>query len=157
VVDDKGQSASATTSVTVAVPPVAPKPVTSDLCSIHFERDARRPTRVDNEAKACLDQVALNMRQNADARLAIVANASADEKNGTKIASERAVNTKVYLVSDKGIDASRIDAYTGSLNGMAASTTLIPSGATFDTTGDTPVDESALKAHPAAPARHKQK
>jgi hypothetical protein len=157
VLDDKGQSASAATSVTVAAPPVAPKPVTSDLCSIHFERDVHRPSRVDNEAKACLDQVALNMRQNADARLAIVANASADEKNGQRIAAERAVNTKAYLVSDKGIDASRIDAYTGSLNGMTASTTLIPSGATLDATGDTPVDESAVKARPVAPARHNHK
>jgi hypothetical protein len=31
---------------------------------------------------------------------------------------------------------------------MDVSTTLIPPGATFDTTGDTPVDESAVKTHP---------
>lgn len=147
VVDDKGQTASGSTSVTVAALPVAPKPLTSDLCTIHFDRDVHRPARVDNEAKACLDQVALNLQRSADAKVAIVGNASAGEKNGNKIASQRAINTKAYLVSDKGIDASRIDVYTGSLNGMTVSNTLVPSGATFDATGDTPVDESA--AHPA--------
>jgi hypothetical protein len=157
VVDDKGQTASQPTTVTIAALPVAPKPKTSDLCTLHFERDVHRPSRVDNEAKACLDQVALNLQQSGEARLAIVGNASTGEKSGQRIASERAVNTKAYLVSDKGIDSSRIDIYTGSLDGMTVSTTLIPSGATFDTTGDTPVDESTLKAHPAAPVRHNTK
>jgi outer membrane protein OmpA-like peptidoglycan-associated protein len=157
VADDKGQTASQPTSVTIAALPVAPKPRTSELCTIHFERDVHRPTRVDNEAKACLDQVALNLQQSGDARLAIVGNASAEEKSGQRIASERAVNTKAYLVSDKGIDSSRIDIYAGSLNGMTVSTTLIPSGAAFDATGDTPVDESTLKVHSPAPARHNPK
>jgi opacity protein-like surface antigen/outer membrane protein OmpA-like peptidoglycan-associated protein len=157
VVDDKGQTASQPTTVTITAPPAAPKPTTSDLCSIRFERDVRRPSRVDNEAKACLDQVALNLQQSADAKLAIVGNASTEEKDGKKIASERAVNTKAWLVSEKGIDSSRIAVYTGSLNEMTVSSTLIPSGATFSATGDTPVNESVLKAHPATPARHNRK
>jgi hypothetical protein len=152
VADDKGQTASQQTSVTIAALPIAPKPKTSDLCTLHFERDVRRPSRVDNEAKACLDQVALNLQQNGDSRLAIVGNDSTEEKGGQRIASERALNTKAYLVSDKGIDSSRIDIYTGTFNGMTVSTTLIPSGATFDTTGDTPVDTSTLKVHTHAPA-----
>ncbi len=140
VVDDKNQTASGTTMVTVAVPVAAAKPMTSDLCSIHFDRDARRPSRVDNEAKACLDEIALNLQHNSDAKLAVVGNAATEERNSKKLATERAVNTKTYLVSEKGIDSSRIVVYTGSQNGRIVSTTLIPVGATMDTTGDIPVE-----------------
>jgi len=140
VADDKGQTASGTTSVTVSIPAAAPKPLTSELCSIQFERDVARPSRVDNEAKACLDEIALNLQRSSDAKLAIVGNTASGEKGGKKLATERAVNTKAYLVSEKGVDASRIAVYTGSQDGKTVSTTLIPAGATLDSTGNTPVD-----------------
>jgi opacity protein-like surface antigen/outer membrane protein OmpA-like peptidoglycan-associated protein len=140
VVDDKAQTASSTTSVTVEAPVVAPKPTTSDLCPAHFDRDLRRPARVDNEAKACLDEVALTLQRSSDANLAIVGNADSNEKNSQKLAAERAVNTKAYLVGEKGIDSTRIRVYTGSQNGKIVSITLIPADATFDATGDTPVE-----------------
>jgi outer membrane protein OmpA-like peptidoglycan-associated protein len=139
VVDDKGQTASGTTPVTVVIPAAAPKPMTSSLCSIHFDRDVLRPSRVNNESKACLDEIALNLQRSSDAQLAIVGNASSGEKGGKKLAAERAVNTKAYLVNEKGIDASRIAVYTGSEDGKTVSTTLIPATATFDSTGDIPV------------------
>jgi outer membrane protein OmpA-like peptidoglycan-associated protein len=139
VVDDKGQTASGTTSVTVAAPVVAAKPTTSELCSVQFSRDSRRPARVDNEGKACLDGIALNLQQSSDAQLAIVGNAASGERGGKKLAGERAANTKDYLVKGKGIDAARIVVYTGSQDGKTVTTTLIPAGATFDSTGDTPV------------------
>jgi opacity protein-like surface antigen len=139
VVDDKGLSASGTTSVAVVVPAPAPKPTTSGLCSISFERDARRPSRVDNEAKACLDQIALTLQQSSDARLAIVGEAGSHERGGAKLASERAGNARAYLVNEKGIDSSRVAVYTSSQDGKTVTTTLIPAGATFDSTGDTPV------------------
>jgi outer membrane protein OmpA-like peptidoglycan-associated protein len=139
VVDDKGQTASGTTLVTVEAPVAAPRPVTSELCSIHFDRDARRPARVDNEGKACLDEIALDLQRSSNAQLAIVGNAASGERGGKKLATERAVNTKAYLVSEKGIDSTRIAVYTGSQNGKTVTTTLIPSGATFDDTGDTAV------------------
>src|SRR5665213_2031234 len=139
VVDDKGQTASGTTSVTVAVPVAAPKPLTSDLCPVHFDRYARRPARVDNQGKACLDEVALNLQRNSDANLALVGNAAGGEKDDRKLAAQRASNTKAYLVGEKGIDSSRIAVYTGTQDGKVVSTTLIRAGATFDATGDTPV------------------
>jgi hypothetical protein len=139
-VDDKGQTASAKASVMVTVPVAAPKPVTSALCSVSFDRDPRRPSRVDNEGKACLDEIALDLQRSSDAQLAIVGNAASGERGLKKLATERAVNTKAYLVSEKGIDSSRIAIYTGSQDGKTVSTTLIPAGATFDATGDVPVD-----------------
>jgi len=158
VVDDKGQSASCTTTVTVNAPPPPPAPTTQALCSITFDRDKKRPTRVDNEAKACLDDIALNLQRSSDAKLAVVGNASADEKAGAKAAASRAVNTKDYLVKEKGIDASRISVYTGSQDAKSATSTLVPTGATLDQTGLTAVDESATKVvERTAPAKHKKK
>jgi opacity protein-like surface antigen len=139
VVDDKGQSASSTTMVTVIAPVAAPKPMTSELCSIGFERDPRRPTRVDNEAKACLDGIALNLERSSGARLGLVGYAESGEKGGSRIAAERAVNTKAYLVKEKGIDVSRIAIYTGSQDRKAVSATLIPVDASFDSAVYTPV------------------
>ena len=156
VVDDKGQTASATTAVTLSAPPPPPAPTTSSLCSVNFERDKRRPTRVDNEGKACLDDVALKLQQSSDAKLALVGNAASTEKRGSTLAAQRAENTKDYLVKEKGIDASRISVYTGTQDGKTVTTTLIPAGANMDTTGTTPVDESAL-AHPRHRARRHHK
>jgi hypothetical protein len=160
VVDDKGQSASCTTTVTVNAPPPPPAPTTSALCSITFDRDTKRPTRVDNEAKACLDDIALNLQRSSDAKLAVAGNATSAEKAAAAKkkkkptvdpAAERAVNTKQYLVTEKGIDASRIAVYTGNQDSTAVTSTLIPAGATLDTNGLTPVDESAVKAVPRTP------
>ena len=108
-VDDKGHSASATAPVSVIAPPPPPPPpapLASSLCSVGFERDKARPTRVDNEAKACLDDIALALQRTSDAKLALVGNEDAkemkidarEEKLKTRhkkpsFASERAVNT----------------------------------------------------------------
>ena len=154
VVDDKGQTASSTTTVTVAAPPV-PHVSTSNLCSINFDRDKRRPARVNNEAKACLDDIALNLQRTSDAKIAVVGNAASGEKMGPKLAAERAVNTKAYLVKEKGIDSSRISVYTGTSDGKTVNTTLIPAGATMDSGSITAVDETAV-TKPAPRKRHKK-
>lgn len=169
VSDDKGQTASGTCSVTVNAP-AAPAPKTSTLCSITFSRDKRRPARVDNEAKACLDDVALNAQRSADASLVVVGNSTADEQNPPKakkgkkaatpanLAAQRAVNTKDYLVKEKGIDASRIQVRTGTAGAQEVENYLVPAGANFDTDvpGTTAVDESTVQAQPrkALPQRH---
>jgi hypothetical protein len=165
VVDDKGQSASATTSVTVIAPPPPPPPpapMASSLCSVSFERDKVRPTRVDNEAKACLDDVALSLQRSADAKLALVGNADGKEtsmkgKHKPNFAAERAVNTKDYLVTEKGIDASRIMVYTGTDDAQTVTTSLIPSGAANPAASDPAVDESAVKAIPRTPVKKMKK
>jgi len=153
-VDDKGQTASTTTTVSIAAPPAPPKIVTSNLCSINFDRDTRRPTRVNNEAKACLDDIALNLQRTSDAKIAVAGNAASTEKMGPKLAAQRAENTKQYLVKEKGIDPSRISVYTGTEDGKTVNTTLIPSGATLDSGSMTSVDESAIQTPVAHGRRH---
>ena len=163
VVDDKGQTASQMTTVTVIAPPAPPQVQTQSLCSVGFDRDAKRPTRVDNEGKACLDDLALNLQRTTDSKLAIVGNAASSEKKGPMLAGERAVNTKDYLVKEKGIDGSRVMVYTGTQDAKTVATTLVPAGATLDMTGLTAVDETAVHAQPrtalhaSKKAHHKKK
>ena len=157
VTDDKGQSASSTTTVAIQVPPTAPAPVTQKLCSIHFDRDAKRPTRVDNEAKACLDDIALSLQHSPDAKVAIEGNTAANAtrpnaKAALSTATQRAVNTKDYLVTDKGIDASRVAVYTGSTDSNIVDIVMIPSGSSIDLSGLTPADDS-VKAVPRVGVR----
>jgi hypothetical protein len=151
VVDDTGKQATATTTVSILPPPPPPPPplapTTSSLCTTSFERDKARPVRVDNEAKACLDDVTMSLQQDPNAKLALVGTEASTEARRSKgrVAAQRAADTKDYLVTDKGIDASRIMLYTGTADSETVTTTLVPSGATLDTTGLTPVDESTIK------------
>ncbi len=175
VSDDKGHTATANTTVTIVAPPPPPQPHTQALCSLSFSTDKRRPTRVDNEAKACLDQVALDLKQQADAKLEIVGESNAHEKELEQreearqqrnrrvhvehYAAQRAVNAKDYLVTQQGIDASRISVATSDTDGQEAQDYLVPAGANFesDVSGTTPVDESTIKPevrHPL-PMRHR--
>lgn len=162
VQDDKAHTVSSTTSVEVQVPPPPPPPKSSTLCSIQFG-DKRRPERVTNEAKACLDDVALNAQQKPDATVVIVGNsAPLPEKKGrhhkkemtaADIAAQRAVNTKDYLVTDKGIDPSRIQVKAGASGTDEVQDYLVPSGANFDNDvpGTTAIDATAVKAQPRNP------
>ena len=157
VSDDKGHSVSAGTSVTITKPYVKPIPHASALCPISFDMDRKRPTRLDNEAKACLDQVAGALKNDPTATVVVVGEANAMEKAPPKrkhakiqdLAAERAENTKDYLVNEEqsGIDASRVAVRTGAEDSQSVQTYLVPAGATFenDVQGTTPVDESAVK------------
>jgi hypothetical protein len=171
VSDDKGQIATASTSVTITAPYVPPTPHAEALCSLSFDKDKRRPTRVDNEAKACLDEVALDLQKQSDAKAVVVGEATAQEKTLPKhhrknakvvdLAAERAVNTKDYLVKEKGIDASRVSVATGSADSKTVEDYIVPAGADFasDVHGTTVVDESAVKPQVRKPlgARHHAK
>ncbi|MDR3738832.1 MAG: OmpA family protein [Terracidiphilus sp.] len=168
VADDKTHTASAETSVTIVAPPPPPIPHASALCSLSFDRDPKRPTRVDNEAKACLDEVALGLQKQSDAKAVIIGESTAAEKLPPKhhrknakvldIAAQRAVNAKDYLVKEKGIDPSRISVVTSAQDGQKIEDYLVPAGATFtsDVQGTTPVDESGVtpQERKPLPERH---
>jgi hypothetical protein len=176
VSDDKGHSATASTNLTISAPYIPPAPKTQALCTINFSTDKKRPMRVDNEAKACLDQVALDLKQQADAKAVVVGEQTSDEaakeakqqayaarhRHATvdMYAAQRAVNAKDYLVTEQGIDASRISVATGTTDGQTAENYLVPAGANFstDVSGTTPVDETAVKpqTRKALPERHHQ-
>jgi len=134
---------------------------TQALCSIGFDKDKARPTRVDNEAMACLDEVAVYLGREADAKVVVVGESTAAEKTPAKrkhakvldIAAQRAVNTRDYLVTEKGADASRVSVVTGTTDGETVEDYLVPAGASFtaDVSGTAPVDETAVKPETRKP------
>jgi len=149
VIDDKGQSANADCTVTIVVPPPHHHQV-QQLCSIDFAHDTKRPTRVDNEAKACLDAVALNLQQHPDETLVVVGDTAGTEAGS---AAQRAVNTKNYLVTEKGIDPTRVTVVTGDEGAPGVQDYLVPPDAVFtsDVPGTTPVDETQVKPQERKP------
>ena len=130
VVDDLGKSAVSTAPVTILAPPPPPPPSTRNLCSVSFDRDRKRPVRVDNEAKGCLDDIALELNREAEATLVIVG--KHDPQESPEAAAERTLNVKQYLVVEKGIDPTRIDVRTGEATGRTVDNVLVPKGATWD-------------------------
>jgi outer membrane protein OmpA-like peptidoglycan-associated protein len=156
--DSRGLTGQATAQVMVENPP-PPPPKSAKLSQCDFPNE-KKPWRVDNTCKAILDDVAKNLQQNPDNKLVIVGNAEPTEKR-KNLAGERAVNSKAYLVggeAKQGIDASRIEVRTGSGGTKTAEYWIVPSGATFDSTGAQTVDESRVMAvpdHPKPMARKK--
>jgi hypothetical protein len=147
-VDDRGQAASATIAVEVATPPpppLAPAPAVRKLCGVSFERDRKRPVRVDNEAKACLDEIALQLTRDPNATLIVVGKHDATEK--PEAAAERTLNVKQYMTDEKRIDPSRIQLRTGENTGRMVDDVLVPQGATWDPVGTTSFDPSQIHRH----------
>src|SRR4029078_7280526 len=104
-----------------------------------------RPARVDNEAKAILDDVALRLQREADSKAVVVGNAAGNAKNKARLAGQRAINTKDYLTREKGIDPSRISVMTGGEDEDKSDIYIVPPGATFNEQNTQPVDESKMK------------
>lgn len=152
VSDDKSQTASANCSIAIKAPPPPPNPHVQPLCSIEFSKDKKRPTRVDNEAKACLDEVALALQQHPDNNLVVVGEAQNTEGLDV-VGAQRAVNTKNYLTTEKGIDPSRITVVTGNEGTQGVEEYLVPAGAIFtsDVQGTHAVDETQVKPQERKP------
>jgi len=156
--DSRGLTANSSAQVTVENPP-PPPPKASKLSQCDFP-NVKKPWRVDNTCKAILDDVALRLQQEPDAKLVIVGNADPSEKR-KNLAAERAVDSKAYLSggeAKQAIDASRIETRTGNGGSKTAEYWVVPAGASFDSAGTEPVDETKVKAipdHPAAAAKKK--
>jgi len=154
VKDNKGHNVLCDTSVTIKAekPPI---PHSVPLCTIDFNNDAKRPTRVDNEAKACLDQVSLSLEQNPADTLVVVGETSSTDP---ATSAQRAINTKNYLVTEKGIDPSRITVVTGDEGTQGVQEYRVPQGAVFtsDVQNTTPVDETAVKPQERKPLPMRQ-
>jgi len=153
--DSRGLTASTTSSVTVEnpPPPPPPPPQATKVNECQYP-NAKKPWRVDNTCKAELDDVALKLQQDPDAKLVVVGNADPKEKR-KNLAAERALNVKAYISggeAKQNIDASRIEARTGNEGTMTTEQWIVPAGATFPEAGTTtPVDEMKVKAVPDHP------
>lgn len=142
VVDDQGQTVTASTQLTIVAPPLAPVVQPVSLCSVSFERDHKRPVRVDNEAKACLDDVVLSLNRDTDSKLLIIGSATPDDP--ADAAALRSLNVSLYLTRERQIDPARIELRTTDTAGQTATITLLPPGARYPATGTTVVDPAVL-------------
>ncbi len=131
---------------------------------ISFARDKKRPARVDNEAKAILDDFGKRLQADANAKAIIVGHAMAAEtkkKANKNLAEQRAVNAKDYLAhgeSQLGIDPSRIEVRTGTGDAQTDELWFVPGGAQpCNPEGSSTFDESKVKAQPRVAAHPAKK
>jgi hypothetical protein len=136
-----------------------------ESCLVQFDLDARHPTEVEDEAKVCLDQIAVDLKRSPATRLALIGNSGMRDAAGKAVgtsaadAAGRARNSRDYLVKSAGIDPARIQILAGEPKQdgpedidrieaqMVAGTVvegnvetiLIPAGATMQSSGLTPV------------------
>ena len=153
--DARNLTGTGTCTVGVEVPP--PPPTCSKVNSIQFP-DLKRPWRVDNTAKAILDDVASRLKADPNAKIVIVGYADGEKapmegtgknRHPMNLAAQRAVNAKAYLVQQQGIDPSRVEVRQGTGQQKVADIIWVPQGADENACADlqntTPVDESVVK------------
>ncbi len=101
------------------------------------------PSASTNEAKGCLDEIALTLNRESSAKLIIIGKHSADESSDA--AAQRALNVEQYLIDEKGIDPSRIELRTGADPSRGVDNVLVPTGATFAHGDTTTFDPGSVK------------
>ena len=156
VVDARGLSTTCSAMVTVEAFPVVaapPEVISAGECKFNM---SNKPGRVDNECKAVLDEVALQVQRQPNGKVVVVGYTDETETvKMTQLAGQRAVNVKYYLTSGEGgagIDASRIEARSGTVKTKGAKIYIVPEGATF-TEESTVIDETVVKGQPRNPGK----
>ena len=123
------------------------------VCSIQFDKDAKRPARVQDNALPCLKQAARKLRENPGVKLVLVGEADPlkdheAEENGQMretedatgldvrwedLAAYRSLNTKWYLTRWFGIKPSRVLPTTNeSIQAQEVTFYLVPAAADFN-------------------------
>ena len=102
-----GHGGSAEGSCNVGIPAPKPRPETLTCASVGFPPNRDRLNNVD---KACLDDVALRLREDPRSRVLVVGHADHAETHPDLVSRQRAEATKMYLVRERGVDESRISA-----------------------------------------------
>ena len=159
VTDDRGLSALCKSTINVhTLPPPCVKLLDWGECT--FEKDGKRPWRVDNDCKDVLDSVALKLQGMPGGILAIVGyNDPTETRNA--LAAQRSANAKYYLVTDgpNKLDAARIQARQGGVKTKSTHFYFVPDGTLCPEQADlgSAVDETTVKGQSrGAPAPHKK-
>jgi len=90
--------------------------IIADWGECTFEKDRKRPARVDNDCKDTLDKLSLRLQQMPNGRLDIVGYTDEKEVVSQKtLGAQRSVNVKYYLTTDgpNKVDAARIQPRQG--------------------------------------------
>ena len=131
-----------------------------------FEKNPKKPWRVDNDCKDVLDKMALRLQQNPNGKLQVVGYTDEQESvNVQQMGSQRSVNVKFYMVEDDlgpKSDGSRIVPRQGGNKGKATHFYFVPDGnmCQGQVVEGTSVDENAVKGQARSakpPAKKKAK
>jgi hypothetical protein len=157
-------TASCTASVTV--PAVQKCTMIEDWGECTFEKNPKKPWRVDNDCKDTLDKLSLRLQQMPNGKLDIVGYTNQEESvNEQTLGSQRSVNVKYYLTTDgpNKVDAGRVQPRQGATKGQATHFYFVPEGNMCggQVEEGTTVDETAVQPqsrNAAAPKmKHKRK
>jgi hypothetical protein len=156
--DDRKLSASCNVTVHVpALPPPCMKLIDWGECT--FEKDPKRPWRVDNDCKDTLDKLALQLQGTPNGKLVIVGYSDSSEAKSANLAAQRAVNVEYYLVSDgpNKQDSARIETHQGGVQGKSTHFYFVPQGNLCSGQADLgmPIDESKVKGKSRVKPAHK--
>ncbi len=127
--DDRNLSAQTTVNIDVQAAPTPVTPTTAPTPALLNELIFKPNTaRVDNKAKALLDDDALRLQRDANATMILEGSSNPSENDA--LANQRADNAKAYLVQSKGIDPNRIQTRTAATKtGAKVNVIMVPAGA----------------------------
>ena len=135
VADGRGGAADATCNLRVAAPERKPETMTCAATGFPHNR-----SRLNNVDKACLDDVALRLREDPRSHVVIIGHADRNEARPDLLSRQRAEATKTYLTSERGVDGARVSVQGAGASKAQASPALsgnrrvevifVPEGAT---------------------------
>jgi hypothetical protein len=128
---DARANLTASCSASVNVPAIKQCVNIEDWGECTFEKNPKKPWRVDNDCKDVLDKVSLRLQQMPNGKLDIVGYTDEKESvNEQTLGSQRSVNVKYYLTTDgpSKVDAARVQPRAGSTKGKATHFYFVPEG-----------------------------
>jgi outer membrane protein OmpA-like peptidoglycan-associated protein len=133
VTDSRGDKAEGAATVEVQQPPPPPQATKVGDCGY----TTAGVSRVDNACKRVLDDVALRLKNEPNAKVVVVGYADPKEPRASGLAAKRAELVKQFL-GEKGIDASRVSTRVGEPSKEASAkenrrieAIFVPEGATY--------------------------
>ncbi len=160
---DARANLTASCTASVNVPAVQKCAMIEDWGECTFEKNPKKPWRVDNDCKDTLDKLSLRLQQMPNGKLDVVGYTNQEESvNVQQLGSQRSVNVKYYLTTDgpNKVDATRVQPRQGGAKGQATHFYFVPEGNMCggQLEEGTTVDETAVQPQsrnaPAAPAQH---
>ena len=156
---------SSSCTASVNVPAISKCVSIEDWGECTFEKNPKKPWRVDNDCKDTLDKLALRVQQMPNGKLDIVGYTNEKEVVKEKtLGAQRSVNIKYYLTTDgpTKVDAGRIQPREGGAKGQATHFYFVPEGTMCggQLEEGTTVDESQVQPqsrNAPAPKHHKAK
>jgi len=146
---DERANLSSSCTAQVTVPPVQKVAEVEDWGECTFQKNPKKPWRVDNDCKDVLDRLALRIQQMPNGKVAIVGyNAQEEVVEADHIGAQRAVNIKYYMTTDElgpKVDPTRLEPRKGGAKGKAAHFYFVPQGATFTAEDSVTIDETVVQ------------